>query len=1251
VTPTSLPRRQTWLAALAIAGAAITAWSGRAPDAAPAPEKNEHRHVRLGPDSPDEALRYIKIAMRDEFGNIDPNGLMNARRQADAMRAQQLIRAQQAAAAGEPDAAGITSASWTWIGPGNIGGRTRGIAIHPTTTSTIFAGSVAGGIWKSTDGGVSWNIIDDFMTNLAVTAIVFQPGNPSVMYASTGEGFSNQDAIRGAGIFKSVNGGTTWSQLASTANSNFNFVTDLAMSADGSILLASTTTGLFKSLNGGGSFAASNLVTNVQDVKFLPGSNTNAVAGGRVKTAYFSTDGGSTWTVAPLLTGGGANMRVELGVSVSTPNVVYASVAAGGTASSPPAELWLSTDSGHNYTLKSTPTTSLLGAQGWYDNAIWVDPTNDQHVIVGGVFLFSSTDGGATFGLFAPGIHPDHHAIVNDPGYDGAANKRVYFFNDGGLYKIESLTASGTQTPTKLNNNYGVTQFYGGSSVTTGKIFGGTQDNGTLLYTPANGPQAWTTLQGGDGGFASGDQTDPNFMYGEFQWLQIHRNSTGGASSSVDISGCGSSKAAQYVISDCTNQTTNFISPILLDPNNPNRLLAGGNSLWRTDDARTATTSTTGPTWAVIKAAGSAIAALAFQPGNSDRIWVGHNNGDIYITNDGTGGAPTWTKVDLTPLTGGPPDRAVTQISLDPANPNVAYVSFGGFSAGNVWKTPDAGASWVNISGSGATALPSAPARSVVPHPSVAGWLYVGTDIGIFTSIDGGATWNIPNDGPANVAVFQLFWTGNTLVAVTHGRGMYTALVTPPTTPTITTQPVTQAVGIGGTATLSVAASGSTPLTYQWYQGATGVTTVPVAGATSSTFTPPAVFVTTSYWVRVTNGFGNVDSSAATLTPQAGIASYDSTLKAPRCTTVGSSCDTGVSAVLGRGTIAGGAEPNQPNTINNSCADTATGTFHGTSGESIDSVKISTLNNSLLSVGKTVKIDVSVWVVSPVTDRLDLYGAPAASSPVWTLIETLAPGALGQQTLTSSSYVLPAGGLQAIRAHFRSGGSASSCGTVAGQVDDHDDLIFAVSPALGVEMLANGTFTNGTVNWGLPANSGTAGTTASTGASAGWSAASKPRPAAVGPTELRVGTASTGSGPSAPDGPLIGGLRWADDGPSTGSTLAWQVEASTTRREILQWADPIDLGGATSAYLGFASAVSAVASSAEVQVSLDGVTWEPLMTVPPVSGWISTGAGLDGLLGRVFYLRFVFDAVAPGIGAPPDSWRLDNVSITTRGGG
>ena len=217
-------------------------------------------------------------------------------------------------------------------------------------------------------------------------------------------------------------------------------------------------------------------------------------------------------------------------------------------------------------------------------------------------------------------------------------------------------------------------------------------------------------------------------------------------------------------------------------------------------------------------------------------------------------------------------------------------------------------------------------------------------------------------------------------------------------------------------------------------------------GATSTlTLTASATATTGSASVTITGTSGTLTHSttiALTVNSSVGLqtAVYDSTLKAPKCVNVGSGCDSGPSLLLGRDTMSGGAEPNQPNTINNSCADGTSGTFH--SDESNDRIVVSTTDGSALAGGKTVKVSATVWAYSGFTsDHLDLYYTANANSPSWTLIGTITPTAAGAQTL-SANYTLPSGSLQAVRAQFRYLGSPSSC--TSGSYNDHDDLIFAV---------------------------------------------------------------------------------------------------------------------------------------------------------------------------------------------------------------
>jgi hypothetical protein len=227
----------------------------------------------------------------------------------------------------------------------------------------------------------------------------------------------------------------------------------------------------------------------------------------------------------------------------------------------------------------------------------------------------------------------------------------------------------------------------------------------------------------------------------------------------------------------------------------------------------------------------------------------------------------------------------------------------------------------------------------------------------------------------------------------------------------------------------------------------TNPVTPPANGSAASTLTltASATATTGTATVTVTGTSGSLTHSTTislTVNSSVGLqtAVFDNTLKAPKCLNVGSGCDSGPSLLLGRDTLSGGTEPNQPNTINSSCADGTSGTFH--SDESNDRIMVSTTDGSTLAAGKTVKVSATVWAYSGFTsDHLDLYYTANANSPSWTLIGTITPPAAGAQTL-SATYTLPSGSLQAVRAQFRYLGSASSC--TSGAYNDHDDLIFAV---------------------------------------------------------------------------------------------------------------------------------------------------------------------------------------------------------------
>ena len=190
------------------------------------------------PDSPGEAVAFRRLQLQDENGFIPADGLIRAAEHVDVMRT-----------APPRPGAGISNGSWTSIGPGNIGGRIRSIVIHPTDPNQMWIGSVSGGIWKTSNGGTTWQVQDDFMANMAVSSMVMDPTNPNTLYAGTGEGFYNADGIRGAGVFKTTDGGATWNQLSATNTSDWYYVNRLAIHpTNGQILLAATRSGIWRTI-------------------------------------------------------------------------------------------------------------------------------------------------------------------------------------------------------------------------------------------------------------------------------------------------------------------------------------------------------------------------------------------------------------------------------------------------------------------------------------------------------------------------------------------------------------------------------------------------------------------------------------------------------------------------------------------------------------------------------------------------------------------------------------------------------------------------------------------------------------------------------------------------------------------------------------------------------------------------------------------------------------------------------------------
>ena len=741
-----------------------------------------------------EAFEWRRLAWLDENGQVSGDAFDQAIKQRDE------YLEQQSAPDGFSDG-GVDRLSWVSRGPQNIGGRTRAIVIHPGNRDIIWAGSASGGIWKSFNGGQTWMALNNTLQNLSISCLTIDPNNPNTLYAGTGEVF------RGAGIFKTTDGGMTWRQLPGTRPNappddfNWSSVGRITIAHDNSnIILAGTKGGIMRSTTAGEGDANSwSRVVGIYESLYLafdPTNSNNAIAeirdnvGGWHHRVIYSTDRGLTWTNS---TRDGSifrtnDERIELAYMGTNGNIVYAMHRNSDLNSETKAFVSRSFDGGRTFTTRASRRipnpvqgpNSPIAPSGW-NNTIWVSPTNSDFVIAGGTTLHKSINGGDDFhqiatGHIVTGVHVDFHAIVPDPGFNGNDNRRVYVGNDGGVFRTNDITTANTQGDSpeagweRLNQTYQTTQFYAASGSKMGTselIIGGTQDNGSLRLLDNNTNA--TNPCCGDGGFSAVDPTNHNYVYSEDVYLQIHRSTNGGGSMEPIYSG----------ITDVFN-FANFVAPFILDPNDPNRILAGGRSLWRTNNAR----GPGQPSWTAIRPHGSAnISAVAVAQGNPSLIWIAQSDGKVFKTNNGLAANPTWITIDdnIDPPNGQNPlpNRFPTRIVVDKDNHNVVYVSFGGFNNGNLQRTTNGGTSWQDITGAG---LPNVPIRGIARHPNNANALYVGTEIGVYTSLNGGESWLVVLDGPANVSVDEVVFMSNstTLIAATHGRGIWTTNIDNP---------------------------------------------------------------------------------------------------------------------------------------------------------------------------------------------------------------------------------------------------------------------------------------------------------------------------------------------------------------------------------------------------------------------------------------------------------------------------------------
>jgi Calx-beta domain len=722
----------------------------------------------------------------------------------------------------------LLSNSWTALGPAPLGapsvansGRIVGVAAHPTDSNTLYIAAAGGGVWKTTDGGTTWAPKTDDQATLFMGSIAVARSNPNVVYAGTGEANNAGDSYYGRGILKSTDAGATWSLLG---NAQFNRATIAKVVVDPQDanrvyaavdgfgtngLNQAGVLGIWRSTDGGANW------TLVLDPLGAPvsGGNpqfsdlvmdpTTTGATGVLYAAvgtyfgdpgngiYKSTNGGAMWTklAGGLPTTGTTIGRIALAVAPSNTSVVYASIAGSGQAGSTSQgslfRMMRSDNGGSTWTNLTSGTPNYMGGQGWYDTTLIVDPSNSAIVYAAGQAgtnsILRSTNSGVNWTDIHSGgssPHADHHGIAFD------ASGRLLDGDDGGLYRLTSVSPVSWAD---LNGNLNTIQFTGVGLHPTDatKAVGGSQDNGTEVY---NNSVVWTETDGGDGGFAKYSPTNGNRVYhnappGSFGTSFFRRSDNGGttwATKTLSIS------------TDVNVQ--NFYAPFVVSPVNGDRVLYGTNRVWETTTAGDSWT----PISTVLVNTNTFVDAIGLAASDVNTVYAAFggefaSSSKIFVT---TNHGSSWTEHDLPSGNG-----RVADLQVDPTNAQIAYAVVSNFGGGHVFRTINGGVSWTNISGN----LPALPTWTL-QLLSGTNTLYVGTDDGVYVSNDLGGSWSRFGIGfpRAQVVQLELNTTLNLLAAGTHGRGMWTSVVRPLVTLSLSGSPFAEN---GGTATVTATLS------------------------------------------------------------------------------------------------------------------------------------------------------------------------------------------------------------------------------------------------------------------------------------------------------------------------------------------------------------------------------------------------------------------------------------------------------------
>ncbi len=680
------------------------------------------------------------------------------------------------------------------LGPTAMSGRVTDLAVVESKPSTFYVASASGGLWKTVNNGITFSCVFAGQPHPSIGAVAVAPSNPDVVWVGTGEANARNSVSWGNGVFLSTDGGKSWRHCGLVETRHIGRIAvdprdpfTAYVAAVGRFWGSNRERGLFKTTDGGKTWQhvlALDDETGVIDVVLDPKNpdtvyaaayrvRRDAFGGGNPEIMfgpkagiYKSTDAGRTWKRLTQGLPKSAIGRVGLTIYQRDPRILYAVIPTEKTnirqvAGQPPRTnhdpetggIFVSRDAGESWN-----KVNDLCPRPFYFGQIRVDPNNDQRLYVLGIPLYVSDDGGKTFRTGAPRVHVDHHALWINP----HNSDHLILGNDGGVYISYDRGANWEFLP-----NLPIAQFYA-VGVDLRKpywIYGGLQDNGSWGVPSATRDvrgitiNDWIRVGGGDGFYCQPDPTDPMTLFVEMQYGRLQRvNLATGAV--VNISPIAPKGQPPYRF--------NWNTPLLLSPHNPRIVYYGGNYLFRSLNR--------GENWETISpeltaTSRGSLTTIAESPRRAGILWTGSDDGRICLSRDG---GRTWTDVTAR-VPGLPPAGHVTRIEASPFDAATAFLSVDRHRQEDyrpyLYVTSDFGETWKALHETLPQEGPVHVVRQDPRHPQL---LYVGTEFGLFLSLDAGRSWHPVRHLPP-VAVHDLVVHPRDpeLVIATHGRGIY----------------------------------------------------------------------------------------------------------------------------------------------------------------------------------------------------------------------------------------------------------------------------------------------------------------------------------------------------------------------------------------------------------------------------------------------------------------------------------------------